>query len=89
MYLVLPVFLIVQTEEEEEQAELLGKEVESKEVMVSINISQIVSHWQGIDGYTHFTLTDSREHVSNIDYDDFVDILDDCLVSVELKVNDN
>lgn len=87
MYLVIPVLLVVSSEADE--AELLGKEAESQEVEVAFNLSQFVSHWKGIDGFTHFTLTDTREHISPIDYDEFVDILEDCMVSVELKVNDN
>jgi hypothetical protein len=85
MYIQLPVFLM----EDEPEDEILRKKTEPKELLLSFNPCKVVSHWQGFDGYTHFTLDDTREHISNIEYTDFIDLLQECTVSVELDVSDN
>ncbi len=82
MFIQLPVFLI---EADDEDAIVPQKKKEPEEVLISINVNHIASHWQGLDGYTHFTLSDTREHISDIDYDDFVEIVNEYVMTIEFK----
>jgi hypothetical protein len=76
-------------EEQSEKDEDLGIAPKIHTIGVSMNLNHIVSHFRGIDGYTHITLSDDREHVSEIEYEEFLDILDECYMRIELNVGTN
>jgi hypothetical protein len=88
MYIALPVMMVECISDEEENLGI-AKEQEPEELIIYINSNHIVSHWKGFDDYTHITLSDTIQHISPIDHKEFIKLLEECVVSVELTVNDN
>ena len=86
MYIQIPVLWV---DDDWERQEDLGQDVEYHEGDLSINTNHIVGYHKDDDNCLMIRLTNGDVFRSRIKFEAFVDLLNECLVQVELKVTDN
>ena len=86
MYITIPVLW---ANDDWERQEDLGQEVEYQEADLSINTNHIVGYHKDDNNSLMIRLSNGDVFRSRIKYEAFVDLLNECLVQVELKMTDN